>query len=161
VRIVVESAHSAGRHVEQVRVTAGAVGHAARQRTRAIDERDAQIVALRPVHEVYRGERAAEAAADDRNSPRHRPPRRPSANTTAKDGAQRIVAAAREQFGEPDILVVNSPGPVPDRASNRWRGFENCSDDDFLEVYRCFVMSTVYLVREVLPMMRERRFGRL
>ena len=83
------------------------------------------------------------------------------ADMTLKDGAQRIVSAAQEQFGAPDILVINSPGPVPDRASNRWRGFENCSDDDFVEVHRCFVMSTVFLVREVLPMMRERRFGRL
>jgi 3-oxoacyl-[acyl-carrier protein] reductase len=83
------------------------------------------------------------------------------ADMTLKDGAQRIVSAAHEQFGAPDILVVNSPGPVPDRASNRWRGFENCSDDDFIEVHRCFVMSTVFLVREVLPAMRERRFGRL
>lgn len=83
------------------------------------------------------------------------------ADMTVKDGAQRIVAAACEHFGAPDILVINSPGPVPDRTTNRWRGFENCSDEDFLEVHRCFVMSTVYLVREVLPAMRERRFGRL
>jgi 3-oxoacyl-[acyl-carrier protein] reductase len=83
------------------------------------------------------------------------------ADMTDKAGAQRIVDAAREAFGSPDVLVVNSPGPVPDRETNRWRGFENCSDADFLEAYQDFVMSVVYLTREVLPAMRERRWGRL
>ena len=83
------------------------------------------------------------------------------ADMTDKTGAKRIVATAREHFGMPDILVINSPGPVPDRATNRWRGFDNCSDEDFLRAYQDFVMSVVYLTREVLPMMRERRWGRL
>jgi 3-oxoacyl-[acyl-carrier protein] reductase len=60
-----------------------------------------------------------------------------------------------------DILVVNSPGPVPDRNTNHWRGFENCSDEDFLQVYQSFVMSVVYLVREVLLDMRKKQWGRL
>ena len=83
------------------------------------------------------------------------------ADMTVKAGAQQIIAAAREAFGAPEILVVNSPGPVPDRASKRWRGFENCSDEDFLEVYQSFVMSVVYLTREVLPDMRRQQWGRL
>ncbi|HSV34291.1 MAG TPA: SDR family oxidoreductase [Ramlibacter sp.] len=84
------------------------------------------------------------------------------ADMTAKAGAQQIIAAAAGAgFGSPDVLVVNSPGPVPDRATNRWRGFENCSDEDFLEAYQDFVMSVVYLTREVLPVMREKRWGRL
>jgi 3-oxoacyl-[acyl-carrier protein] reductase len=83
------------------------------------------------------------------------------ADMTAKTGAQLIIAAAREAFGSPDVLVVNSPGPVPDRETNRWRGFENCSDADFLEAYQDFVMSVVYLTREVLPAMRDKRWGRL
>jgi len=83
------------------------------------------------------------------------------ADMTEPAGAAQIVQAAREAFGAPDILVINSPGPVPDRATNRWRGFENCSDADFLHVYQCFVMSTVYLARQVLPAMREKGWGRL
>ena len=71
------------------------------------------------------------------------------------------VAAARERFGAPDILVINSPGPVPDRATGRWRGFDNTSDEDFALVFQQFVMSVVYLVREVLPAMRDRGWGRL
>lgn len=68
---------------------------------------------------------------------------------------------ARKAFGNPDILVVNSPGSVPDPKTNRWRGFENCSDEDFLEIYQMFVMSVVYLTREVLPAMREKQSGGL
>jgi 3-oxoacyl-[acyl-carrier protein] reductase len=83
------------------------------------------------------------------------------ADMTDKHGAQRIIATAREAFGDPDILVVNSPGSVPDPKTNRWRGFENCSDEDFFEIYRMFVMSVVYLTREVLPAMRAKQWGRL
>jgi hypothetical protein len=41
------------------------------------------------------------------------------ADMTTRDGALNIVLAARERFGDPDILVVNSPGAVPDRATAR------------------------------------------
>ena len=83
------------------------------------------------------------------------------ADMTTRDGALSIVRAARERFGDPDILVVNSPGAVPDRATGRWRGFENSSDDDFEEIYRNFVMSLVYVTRAVLPAMKARGWGRL
>ena len=107
--------------------------------------RDAQAVAAGVEQIVAAGGRAVGVVAD----------------MTVKPQAQRIVAAACEAYGAPDILVVNSPGPVPDRSSNHWRGFENCSDEDFLEVYQSFVMSVVYLTREVLPGMRARQWGRL
>lgn len=83
------------------------------------------------------------------------------ADMTVKAQAQRIIGEARESFGAPEILVVNSPGAVPDPKTNRWRGFENCSDEDFLEIYQNFVMSVVYLTREVLPAMRQNKWGRL
>ena len=65
------------------------------------------------------------------------------ADMVAKDGAARIVDGARARFGDADILVVNSPGPVPDRETNRWRGFDNTSNDDFELAYAMFVMSQV------------------
>jgi len=80
---------------------------------------------------------------------------------TASPGAQRIHAAALDAYGDPDILVVNSPGAVPDPETGRWRGFENSSDADFEEIYRNFVMSVVYLTRLVLPAMKQRGWGRL
>ncbi len=83
------------------------------------------------------------------------------ADMTASPGAQRIHAAALDAYGDPDILVVNSPGAVPDPETGRWRGFENSSDADFEEIYRNFVMSVVYLTRLVLPAMKQRGWGRL
>lgn len=83
------------------------------------------------------------------------------ADMTTPEGGLSIIRTAREHFGDPDILVVNSPGAVPDRATGRWRGFENTSDADFEEIYRNFVMSLVYLTRAVLPGMKARRWGRL
>jgi len=83
------------------------------------------------------------------------------ADMTAPEGALCIIRTAQQHFGEPDVLVVNSPGAVPDRVTGRWRGFENSSDADFEEIYRNFVMSLVYLTRAVLPGMKARRWGRL
>lgn len=83
------------------------------------------------------------------------------ADMTDRADAVRIIEQARAVYGDPDILITNSPGSVPDPVTNRWRGFDNCSDDDFWDIYRMFVMSVVYLTREVLPAMRERGWGRL
>ena len=81
------------------------------------------------------------------------------ADMTTPEGAKHIHAATVERFGDPDILVTNSPGAVPDPETNRWRGFENSSDEDFVEIYHNFVMSVVYLTRLALPAMKERRWA--
>src|SRR6478735_4248883 len=73
----------------------------------------------------------------------------------AKDGATRIVSAARSAFGDPDILVVNPPGP------NRVRGFEESPDEEFRSAYEHWVMTLVQLTREVLPGMKSRNWGRV
>jgi 3-oxoacyl-[acyl-carrier protein] reductase len=83
------------------------------------------------------------------------------ADMVSKDGPRAIVQAASDAFGEPEILVVNSPGPVPDRETNRWRGFANTSDEDFELAYAMFVMSQVRLARAVLPAMCAAKWGRL
>lgn len=83
------------------------------------------------------------------------------ADMTSQSGAADIIAKARSVYGEPDILVVNSPGPVPDPQTNRWRGLENCADEDFELAHRMFVMSQVYLAREVLPAMKAAGWGRI
>jgi 3-oxoacyl-[acyl-carrier protein] reductase len=72
------------------------------------------------------------------------------ADMTTREGALRIVRTAQEHFGDPDILVVNSPGAVPDRVTGRWRGFENSSDANFEEIYGNYVMSLVYAVMKTL-----------
>ena len=77
------------------------------------------------------------------------------ADMVPRDGALRIVAAARAAFGDPDILVVNPPGP------NRVRGFEGSPDDEFRSAYEHWVMTLVQLTREVLPVMKAKRWGRI
>src|SRR3954468_13231170 len=44
------------------------------------------------------------------------------ADMTDRADAERIIASARAAYGNPDILITNSPGSVPDPATNRWRG---------------------------------------
>lgn len=83
------------------------------------------------------------------------------ADMVTEEGASSIGAAARHAFGDADILVVNPPGPVPDPTTNRWRGFENSSDEDFQLAYAMFVMSQVRLTRSVLAPMRAKKWGRL
>ena len=79
---------------------------------------------------------------------------------TTTAGVDEIVRSARETFGDPDILVVNAPGPER-RSPEHQRGFENCADDDFTASYTNFVLSQVRLTRAVLPAMKARGWGRL
>lgn len=73
-----------------------------------------------------------------------------------KADATRIVEEARRVFGDPDILVVNPPGP-----GARSRGFENTPDEEFRDANEQWVMSFVFLAREVLPAMKRKRWGRI
>src|SRR3954453_2265996 len=66
------------------------------------------------------------------------------ADMTTTGGGDGRVARARETFGEPDILVVNAPGPER-RSPEHQRGFENCADEDFTLSYTNFVLSQVRL----------------
>lgn len=77
------------------------------------------------------------------------------ADMLLKADAGRIVSEARTTFGDPDILVVNPPGP------NRVRGFDATSDEEFRSANEHWVMSLVFLAREVLPAMKSRRWGRI
>ncbi|WP_322747408.1 MULTISPECIES: SDR family oxidoreductase [unclassified Frankia] len=81
------------------------------------------------------------------------------ADMTTTAGALEIIEAARRAFGAPDILVTNPPGPLP--GDDYGRGFLNCSDEDFLRTNDQFIMSQVYLTREVIPNMMEKGWGRL
>ncbi|MGA8705573.1 MAG: SDR family oxidoreductase [Steroidobacteraceae bacterium] len=77
------------------------------------------------------------------------------ADMAVKDDATRIVAEARRVFGDPHILVVNPVGPP------RSRGFEGTSDEEFRLANDAWIMTLVYLAREVLPGMKARRWGRI
>lgn len=76
---------------------------------------------------------------------------------TTAAGAASAVAAASSSFGPPDILVTNAyPGDAPQRMT-----FEDAGDADFFVGHQNLIMGIVYATREVLPHMKEQRWGRL
>jgi 3-oxoacyl-[acyl-carrier protein] reductase len=66
----------------------------------------------------------------------------------------RVVARTVETFGGLDILVANVGGPPPGP-------FEQMGDAEWRQAFEQVHLSTVRLVREVLPHMRTRRWGRI
>jgi 3-oxoacyl-[acyl-carrier protein] reductase len=76
-------------------------------------------------------------------------------DVTAADAAEQLVRATIEHFGTVDILVNNAGG-------QRTRaGFDDLTDEDFLEAYADNVLSVVRMVRAVLPAMRAQQWGRI
>jgi len=66
----------------------------------------------------------------------------------------RMVREVRGRFGRVDILVNNAGGPRPG-------GFEDLGPEAWDEAYRLNLRSAVLLSREVVPEMKERRWGRI
>ena len=60
----------------------------------------------------------------------------------------------REKFGNIDICVANAGGPPAGT-------FESFSLDDWREAFEGSFMSTLHMIREVLPGMRSQRWGRI
>ena len=77
-----------------------------------------------------------------------------SADLTSADGVRRVVAATVERFGGIDVLVNNSGGPGVG-------GFADLTDDDWRKGFEAVTLNFVRFVREVLPYMRERQWGRI
>jgi 3-oxoacyl-[acyl-carrier protein] reductase len=76
------------------------------------------------------------------------------ADVTRADDVRRLVARTVEAFGGADILVTNAGGPPPGR-------FDQATDADWQAAFELNLLSTVRMVREVLPHMRQRRWGRI
>ena len=74
-------------------------------------------------------------------------------DVTREDEVRAFVAAVRERFGRVDICVANAGGPPP-------RTFEDASVDDWRSAVELNFMSTVFFAREVLPLMKDARWGR-
>jgi 3-oxoacyl-[acyl-carrier protein] reductase len=77
------------------------------------------------------------------------------ANMNLKPDAIRIAKEARTAFGDPSILVINPA------QTNLKAGFDNTTDEAFRESNNDFIMSHVYLLRELLPAMKANRWGRI
>lgn len=73
---------------------------------------------------------------------------------STEEGPREFVARAREALGPIGILVTNAGGPPAGT-------FEALGEGEWLGAYQLTLMSAVRLVREVLPGMREARWGRI
>jgi len=76
------------------------------------------------------------------------------ADLSSVDGIRAVVEATVDRFGGIDVLVHNSGGPPPG-------GFSELSDDDWQRAFEMVTLSFVRFVREVIPHMREKRWGRI
>ena len=76
------------------------------------------------------------------------------ADVTNTDDIKRLVDAGIERFGPIDILVTNAGGPPAGR-------FEQLTREQWEQAIRLTLLSAVELARQVLPAMKERRWGRI
>ncbi len=77
-----------------------------------------------------------------------------AADVTRAEDVRRLVARTREAFGGVDVLVANCGGPA--------RGdFDEVTDEQWYGAFEVSLLSVVRLVREVVPLMRQKRWGRI
>ena len=65
-----------------------------------------------------------------------------------------VIGAARDHFGRIDILVTNAGGPPPGQ-------FMDFTDDDWLAALNLNLLSTIRMIRGVMPQMQAQRWGRI
>ena len=66
-----------------------------------------------------------------------------------------IVGECRKVFGDPDVLVVNPPTPT------LIAGLQNIADSEYTLAYEYYVLSLVRFLREVIPAMQAKQWGRV
>lgn len=76
------------------------------------------------------------------------------ADVTVIDDIKRVVESGNKRFGHIDILVTNAGGPPAGR-------FEQLTREQWDEAIRLTLLSAVELTRQVLPGMKQRRWGRI
>jgi 3-oxoacyl-[acyl-carrier protein] reductase len=76
------------------------------------------------------------------------------ADVTVIDDIKRLVEAGIDRFGQIDILVTNAGGPPAG-------SFDKLTREQWDEAIRLTLLSAVELARQVLPGMKERRWGRI
>lgn len=75
-------------------------------------------------------------------------------NVGEHEEVRRLVAHALRSFGSVDILVNNAGGPPRGRFAER-------EVHDFYDAFRLNFMSAVFFFREVIPHMKEQKWGRI
>ena len=76
------------------------------------------------------------------------------ADVTDRDQIARVVQSGNERFGRIDILVTNAGGPPAGR-------FEQITREQWEQASHLTLFSAIELARQVLPGMKERRWGRI
>lgn len=76
------------------------------------------------------------------------------ADVSREADARRFVREAAERWGRLDVLVTNSGGPPPGL-------FEELGDEKWQAAFELNLLSSVRMIREALPYMREARWGRI
>jgi len=76
------------------------------------------------------------------------------ADVTVADDIKRVVDAGTERFGRIDILVTNAGGPPAGT-------FDQITREQWEDALRLTLFSAVEFARQVLPGMKERRWGRI
>ena len=76
------------------------------------------------------------------------------ADVTVTDDIKRVVESGIDRFGRIDILVTNAGGPPAGRV-------EQLTHEQWEEAIRLTLFSAIELTRQVLPGMKERRWGRI
>ncbi len=76
------------------------------------------------------------------------------ADVTVVDQITRLVESANERFGRIDILVTNAGGPPAGT-------FDQLTREQWENAARLTLFSAIELARQVLPGMKERRWGRI
>ena len=76
------------------------------------------------------------------------------ADLSKSGGAAKLVKDVIARLGALDILVVNTGGPPT-------RKFDSATDQDWRDAFESLWMSSVAAIREALPGMRERSWGRI
>ena len=74
------------------------------------------------------------------------------ADVTTIEGAEKVVAAARERFGGLEILINNVGGSA-------WTPFVEISDEEWARVFDMSFFSAVRVSRGAIPLMEERGGG--
>ena len=77
-----------------------------------------------------------------------------AADLTRVDDIRALVERTAERFGGVDTLITNAGGPPAG-------SFDTVSDEDWHSAFELNLMSVVRLIRETLPHMREKRYGRI
>lgn len=76
------------------------------------------------------------------------------ADVTRLEDIKGFVKTAVEAYGGVDILVTNAGGPPPGN-------FEDVGDEEWYSTYDLTFLSAVRLIRECIPYMKQKRWGRV